>query len=100
MTAAVLSNVLAILNAYIFHKYITFQSSVRGRRIIFEFFRFFSMYLFSIILGLTLLPILVEVFGISPKISAALIIPITTIISYFGHSRFSFSTSKEKYFSL
>jgi putative flippase GtrA len=55
-----------------------------------EFTRFFSTYLFSMILGLILLPFLVEVIGIDPKISGALLIPITALISYIGHSRFSF----------
>ncbi len=91
MTAALLSNMLAIINAYIFHKYITFQSAVRGKSIFFEFIRFFSTYIFTIILGLILLPVFVEVFCIDPKISVAIIIPITTLISYFGHSRFSFN---------
>jgi len=90
MSAAVMSNILAIINAYIFHKYITFQSPVRGKGIIIEFARFFSTYLFSMILGLILLPVSVEVLGIAPRISAALLIPVTTIISYIGHSRFSF----------
>jgi putative flippase GtrA len=90
MSAAVLSNILAIINAYIFHKYITFQSHARGKDIITEFARFFSTYLFSMILGLILLPVLVEVIGIGPRISGALLIPVTVIISYIGHSRFSF----------
>lgn len=90
MSAAILSNILAIINAYIFHKHITFQSTVRGKGILMEFARFFSTYLFSIILGLILLPVSVEILGIEPKISAALLIPVTTIISYIGHSRFSF----------
>ncbi|MEI7636465.1 MAG: GtrA family protein [Syntrophus sp. (in: bacteria)] len=93
MSAAILSNILAIINAYIFHKNITFQSTVRGKGILIEFTRFFSTYLFSIILGLILLPVSVEVLGIEPKISAALLIPVTAIISYIGHSRFSFRTN-------
>ena len=90
MAAALLGNILAILNAFIFHKYVTFKSQVRGKEIIVEFARFFSTYLFSMILGLMLLPFLVEVMGIDPKISGALLIPITVVFSYFGHSRFSF----------
>ncbi|MHB8138825.1 MAG: GtrA family protein [Smithellaceae bacterium] len=90
MAAAVLGNILAILNAFIFHKYVTFKSQVHGKEIIIEFARFFSTYLFSMILGLMLLPFFVEVMGIDPKISGALLIPVTVIISYFGHSRFSF----------
>jgi putative flippase GtrA len=92
MSAAVLSNILAIINAYIFHKHITFQSTVRGKGILIEFARFFSTYLFSMILGLILLPISVEALGIEPRISAALLIPVSTVISYIGHSRFSFRT--------
>jgi len=90
MAAALLGNILAILNAFIFHKYVTFKSQVQGKEIIVEFARFFSTYLFTMILGLILLPVFVEVVGIDPKISGALLIPVTVIISYFGHSRFSF----------
>ena len=92
MSAAVLSNILAIINAYIFHKHITFQSTVRGKGILIEFARFFSTYLFTTILGLILLPVSVEALGIEPRISVALLIPVTTVISYIGHSRFSFKT--------
>lgn len=92
MSAAVLSNILAITNAYIFHKHITFQSTVRGKGVLIEFARFFSTYLFCMILGLILLPVSVEALGIEPRISAALLIPVTTVISYIGHARFSFRT--------
>jgi putative flippase GtrA len=90
MSAAVLANIIAILNAYIFHKFVTFRSPLRGLAIIPEFVRFFSMYLFSFFLGLVLLPVFVELFHLDPKIAGALLIPITIIISYLGHSRFSF----------
>ena len=90
MSAAVISSILSITNSYIFHKYITFKSPVSGKSIPIEFARFVSTYLVSIILGLLLLPVFVEVLGIEPRISAALLIPVTTIISYIGHSRFSF----------
>lgn len=91
MMATLLSNIIAIINAYIFHKYVTFRSEVRGKRILIEFARFFSTYIFTIILGLILLPIFVELLSLDPKISAAVIIPLTTVVSYFGHSRFSFT---------
>jgi putative flippase GtrA len=63
---------------------------LRGLAIIPEFLRFSSMYLFSSFLGLALLPVFVELFHLDPKIAGAFLIPITTIISYLGHSRFSF----------
>ena len=57
------------------------------------------MYLFSIFLGLVLLPVFVELFHLDPKIAGALLIPVTTIISYFGHSRFSFKQDNHAHHS-
>jgi putative flippase GtrA len=90
MTAAVVSNIIATISAFIFHKHITFKSTVRGKAVIIEFFKFYSMYTVTNILGLVLLPFFVEVMKIDPKIAGALLIPVVAIISYFGHSRFSF----------
>jgi putative flippase GtrA len=90
MTAAVLSNIIATISAFFFHKHITFKSTVRGKGVIIEFFKFYSTYTVTNILGLALLPVFVEVFKIDPKIAGALLIPVVAIISYFGHSRFSF----------
>jgi putative flippase GtrA len=93
MTAAILSNIIATINAFLFHKHITFKSTVRGKGVIIEFFKFYSMYTVTNFLGLALLPFFVEVLKIDPKISGAIMIPVVAIISYFGHSRFSFIKS-------
>jgi len=93
LSAAVLSNILAIANAYVFHKYVTFRSSARGWAMVPEFLRFFSTYLVSIFAGLVALPVFVEVVGIDPKIAGALVIPVTTLVSWLGHSRYSFRKS-------
>jgi putative flippase GtrA len=90
MSAMVLGRIIAVINAYIFHKYITFKSTVRGKGIIIEFFRFSMTYVVTFCLSLILLPFFVEIYHITPKISVAIIILICTIISYLGHSRFSF----------
>ena len=90
MSAMVLGQVIAIINAYIFHKYVTFKSRVRGREMIIEFLRFSMTYAVIFCLNLILLPIFVEIFHITPKISVAILILICTAISYLGHSRFSF----------
>mgnify|MGYP000927591298 CR=1 FL=1 len=95
MTAAVLANVIATTSSFIFHKYITFKSKAKGKAIIIEYIKFYSTYTLTNILGLALLPVFVEVFKIDPKISGALLIPITAIVSYFGHSRFSFAEKSE-----
>jgi putative flippase GtrA len=90
MSAMILSQIIAIINAFIFHKYITFKSKVKGKGMIIEFFRFCLTYVVAFALNLILLPFLVEIFKIQPKISAAIVILICTVISYAGHSRFSF----------
>ncbi len=90
MSAAVISNILAIVNAYVFHKYITFKSTVKGFGIIYEFLRFSTTYMVTFILGLFLLPLSVEILKITPKIAAALLIILFTGVSYLGHMKFSF----------
>ena len=90
MTAAVLANIIATISAFLFHKHITFKSTVKGKGVIIEFFKFYSMYAVTNILGFALLPFFVEVLKIDPKIAGALLIPVVAIISYFGHSKFSF----------
>jgi putative flippase GtrA len=90
MTAAILSNIIGTISSFLFHKHVTFQSTVRGKGVITEFFKFYSMNSIIIPFGLVLLPFFVEVLKIDPKIAGALLIPIVAIISYFGHSRFSF----------
>lgn len=90
MCAIVLTQILAVINAYIFHKYITFQSVAKGRAIIAEFFRFSATYVVTFGMSLVLLPLFVEIGNMHPKVAAALIILLCTVISYLGHSRFSF----------
>jgi putative flippase GtrA len=90
MSAMILGRIFAVINAYICHKYITFKSEAKGKAIILEFFRFSTTYVVTFGLSLVLLPALVEIGHIHPKIAAAIIILICTVISYLGHSKFSF----------
>ena len=90
MSAAVLSNIIAIINAYVFHKFVTFKSRIKGIGIIFEFFRFSTTYLITFCLSLILLPFLAEIMNMTTRIAGAIVILCCTIISYLGHSKFSF----------
>lgn len=90
MIAMVLSFVVSVLNAFVWHKVYTFQSRARGMALLRELARFSSTYISVLVLSLLLLPIFVEIFGFSPKLAGALVILVCTAISYFGHSRFSF----------
>lgn len=90
MLASVLSTIVSILNAYIFHKRITFESKAKGWAMIAEFFRFSTTYAITFCIGIISLPLLVEVYGFNPKIAAAIITLFCTIISYIGHLKLSF----------
>lgn len=90
MLAMILGQIIATSNAFIFHKYITFKSNIRGKGIIFEFLRFCLTYVVTFTLSLILLPFFVELINVHPRISAAIVMLICSVISYFGHSRFSF----------
>jgi putative flippase GtrA len=72
--------------------YVTFKSKAKGKGIIREFLRFCLTYVVIFCLSLILLPIFAEAVKIQPQISAAIVILICTVISYVGHSRFSFKT--------
>ena len=90
MCAMALTNILSVTHAFILHKYFTFRSRARGISLVMELIRFFSTYAFVFALSLVLLPVLAEGFHIAPKVSAVLGIIISILVSYLGHSRFSF----------
>ena len=66
----VLALIVAVLNAYICQKCITLKSEAKGKAISAEFFRFSAAYAVTICLNLVLLPALVEIGHITPKIEA------------------------------
>lgn len=90
MSAYALTNILSILNAFVFHKYMTFRSVAKGKHLVMEFFRFFCTYAFVFALSMLLFPLLVEGFRITPNMANVVGILITIAVSYLGHSRFSF----------
>ena len=90
MSAMILGQIVATINAFVLHKYVTFKSEVKGKGIIPEFFRFCMTYVFTFSLGLVLLPFFVEIVHLHPRISGAVVILICSVISYVGHSKFSF----------
>ncbi len=93
MTAMVIATIVAIINAFVFHKYITFRSRVRGFAILNELARFSTTYLITFALSCILLPVFVEIFHLGVPVAGAIITIICTGISYVGHSRFSFANS-------
>jgi putative flippase GtrA len=92
MTAMVLAQIISVINAYIFHKFVTFKSTTKNTAMIVEFLRFSTTYIVTFCFNLIFLPILVELGHLTPSIAGAVLLLVTTGMSYLGHSRFSFKT--------
>jgi len=90
MSAYALTNFFSVANAFILHKYLTFQSRAKGWRLVMEFIRFLCTYAFVFCLSMAIFPILVEGFHIAPKICNVICMIIPIAVTYIGHSRFSF----------
>jgi putative flippase GtrA len=84
-TAQVVGWIIAVANAYFLHKHVTFRSRARGRAAVFEFLRFMQTYLAMFVLGLGLLPFLVEIAGLEPRVAALIATAIGVVVSYLGH---------------
>ena len=89
-SSQILSTILAIINAYICHKFFTYQSKAKGRKMIFEFFRFTTTYVVVFFLGLIVMPFLVEILKLNPIVANLLFNIVVISSSYFGHTYFSF----------
>ena len=96
LVSVFLSHCFAVLNAYIFHKFFTFQSKEKGLAAFYEFQRFFSSYLVTLILNLAMVSFLVEFFKMQPEISGAISIPICVVVTYFLLSKYSFNKAIKK----
>jgi putative flippase GtrA len=87
MVTLLFAHIAAVLCAFILYRKFVFR--VRGHVWI-DLARFELVYLTALAVNAVLLPILVEFANLQPIVAQALIVFVTTLISYFGHSRFSF----------
>lgn len=83
------SYALATILAFYLHRRFTFRASTSGKVVV-DFLRFQSVYVVSLLVNTAALPLLVEWFGLKPLVAQAVIVVITTAISYVGHKWFSF----------
>jgi putative flippase GtrA len=89
-TAQIIGIILSVINAYIFHKYITFNSKVKGKKMIIEFMKFSTTYAVLFVVSLVIMPFFVEIIKIKPIPASICLNVVIIFTSYFGHSRFSF----------
>ena len=90
MSATIIATPLSITQSFFTQKYITFNSRVSDEKLIHEYFRFLFVSLWVLGLRIIAMPILVEILKLHPWFSAIIINLLKAIISYYGHSTFTF----------
>lgn len=91
MVTLMFAHVASVLCAFVLYRRFVFR--VRGHVWI-DLARFEMVYLAALGINAVLLPLLVEFAQLQPIVAQALIVFVTTIVSYVGHSRFSFRRRK------
>lgn len=86
----VIAHVLAVTNAFLGHKFLTFRA--QGHLLV-DFLRFNLTYLGALFVGLLGMPLLVEVGHVHPLVSQAALIALTMVGTYVLHKRVSFRRS-------
>lgn len=85
-----ISYVVGVSLAFVLHRRVTFRAHETGGNPVLDFVRFASVYVVSLAVNTIGLPLLVEL-GHLPALGAqAIMVVVTTIISYVGHKYFSF----------
>ena len=85
------SQVLGTTNAYFMHKHFVFKTA--GFAVLREYFRFTSVYWAIFVVNAFALPAVVRQTGLGPILSQGMILPLTIVLGYLAHSRFSFAAT-------
>lgn len=88
LVSLVLSYAVGIAVAFVLYR--RFVWKVSGNVLV-DLLRFIGVYLTAIAINAALLPLLVELVGLPPLLAQLIVLVITTLVSFFGHSRFSFA---------
>ncbi len=82
------ANEVAIINAYICHKFAVFADDQRIT--LKEILRFHGIYVLSFALGMGCTAVLVERLALHPVLAQGLTLIITVVVSYIAHRKFTF----------
>ncbi len=94
LTAAVLSNLLAVTNAYLCYKFFVFKTRGGYLR---EYLRFSMTYAGLFVFNLLALPALVAGGHLHPLVAQAVVMAVSVVASYLMHSRFSFGAPQQPF---
>jgi putative flippase GtrA len=86
---------IAIIVAFFLHRHFTYRVTGTGN-VMLDFFRFAGVYVVALLINTVALPLLVEVAHVPVLLAQALVVVVTTLVSYFGHKFFSFRRGARK----
>lgn len=92
MIIAIFSHVFAVTQSFLTQRRIVFRSTGSWRG---EYLRFNIAHLGSFGIGLGALPLMVEVFKMSPLLAQGVITVLIVVASYFIHQHFTFRKTKD-----
>jgi len=87
LAALACAHVVSVLIAFVLYRFVVFR--VRGH-ILADLWRFETVYLLALAVNFVLLPALVEIAGLPVLGAQALIMLVTSVMSWVGHKNYSF----------
>jgi len=90
LLALVCAHVVAVLIAFVLYRFVVFR--VRGH-VLADLWRFETVYLSALAVNFVLLPVLVEFAHLPALLAQALIVFVTSVMSWLGHKHYSFRRS-------
>ena len=87
LTVLVCAHVVSVLIAFVLYRLVVFR--VRGH-LLADLWRFETVYLSALAVNLVLLPLLVELAHLPVLLAQALIVVVTSVMSWLGHKNYSF----------
>jgi len=87
LAALACAHVVSVLVAFVLYRFVVFR--VRGH-VLSDLWRFETVYLSALAVNFALLPLLVEIAGLPVLLAQALIVFVTSLMSWVGHKHYSF----------
>ncbi len=90
LVAVACAHVISVLFAFVLYRFVVFR--VRGH-VLADLWRFETVYLSALAVNFVLLPVLVEIAHLKVLLAQALIVLVTSVMSWVGHKNYSFQRS-------
>ena len=90
LVALLCAYIVSVLLAFVLYRFLVFR--VRGH-VLRDLWRFVTVYLFALAVNFVTLPLLVELVHLPVLVAQAMIVLVTSLMSWMGHKHYSFRRS-------